>query len=77
MLTVGGVQTRPLSKPQTRRLLLHCEQELNRVISSYAFANFDDSIMLDLLFWRNNCTDRNALRGFFDECKELISQPDM
>lgn len=76
ILTVGGVQTRPLSKTQAQCFKLHCQQELDRIISSYAFVNFD-SIMCDTLFWRNNCTDRNSLRGFCDECKELVSQPDM
>ena len=53
ILTVGGVQTRPLSKTQARRFKEHCEHELDKIITSYAIVNFD-SIMCDTLFWGNN-----------------------
>ena len=75
-LTYEGLQTRTLCKAEAKRCIDYANLNFDLCVAKYVNQNLH-SVMHDSIFWRNNCSDRKSARGYCDECKEIVSKPDV
>lgn len=75
-LTYEGLQTRTLCKTEAKCCIDYANLNFDLCVSKYVNQNLH-SVMYDSIFWRNNCSDRKSARGYCNECREIVSKPDV
>ena len=70
-----GLQTRTLCRTTAKCCTDYANLNFDLCVAKYV--NQNHSVMHDSIFWRNNCSDRKSSRGYCDECREIVSKPDV